>query len=260
MKRLLTAAGLSALALAAAPLMVANEAIAAGQMAPAAAVADTTRPAADTAKDADRKPADVVAFIGVKPGQTVMDIAPGGGYWTRIFSNVVGPKGKVIGYVPAEVADRPNKPVDVVKAIATEKGHENVQAVSDPLASAPPANFHNVLDVAFTFENYHDFHDPFYKGANVDDYNKAMFLLIKPGGFYIVGDHAAKAGSGLANTNDLHRIDPATVRAEVEKAGFKFVGEYKGLASAADDHTLKVFDPTLRGKTDRFVMKFVKPK
>ena len=97
------------------------------------------------------------------------------------------------------------------------------------------------------------------KGASVDAWNKAVFALLKPGGYYVIGDHAAAAGSGLANTEDLHRIDPAQVRAEVEKAGFVFDGQSKILANPGDNHTLKVFDPAIRGKSDRFVFRFRKP-
>ena len=224
-----------------------------------AAVADATRPEKDTKLDVSRHPAELVAFARVKPGETVMDVWPGGGYWSRIFSTVVGPKGKVYAYVPAEIAGFKSDPLGVAKAIATEPGHSNVEAVSDPLASPPPPEFHDKVDVVWTFENYHDLHDSFMKGADVDAFNKAVFTLLKPGGYYVIADQAAAAGSGLKNTEDLHRIDPAQVRAEVEKAGFVFDGETKVLANPDDNHTLKIFDPTIRGKTDRFVFRFKKP-
>ena len=224
-----------------------------------AAVADHTRPAKDTAQDASRHPAELVAFAHVKPGDTVTDVWPGGGYWSRIFSAVVGPKGKVYAYVPAEIAGFKSDPLGQAKAITAEPGHANVEAISDPLAATPPPEFHDKTDVIWTFENYHDFHDSFMKGADVDAFNRAAFTLLKPGGYYIVADQAAAAGSGLKNTEDLHRIDPAAVKAEVEKAGFVFDGETKVLANPADDHTLKIFDPTIKGKTDRFVFRFRKP-
>jgi predicted methyltransferase len=224
-----------------------------------AAVADATRPAKDTAQDLSRHPAELVAFARVKAGDTVMDVWPGGGYWSRIFSTVVGPKGKVYAYVPAEIAGFKSDPLGLAKAITAEPGHANVEAISDPLASPPPPEFHDKVDVIWTFENYHDFHDSFMKGADVDAFNKAVFTLLKPGGYYVIADQAAAAGSGLKNTEDLHRIDPAAVKAEVEKAGFVFDGEAKVLANPADDHTLKIFDPAIRGKTDRFVFRFKKP-
>ncbi len=225
-----------------------------------AAIADAGRPDKDKAQDAARHPADLLVFAKVAPGKTVVDIWPGGGYWTRLFSVTVGPKGKVYSYVPAEIVEFKNKPLDIAKATAAEPGRSNVEAISDPLASAPPAEFLDKVDVAFTFENYHDFHDSFMKGADVDAYNKAMFQIIKPGGYYVIVDHAAPVGSGLKNTEDLHRIEGAAVRAEVEKAGFKFEGESKVLANADDPKDKIVFDPSIRGKTDRFAYRFVKPK
>jgi predicted methyltransferase len=113
--------------------------------------------------------------------------------------------------------------------------------------------------VAFTFENYHDTYDPFMKGADVAAFNRAMFKLLKHGGYYVVVDHAAPAGSGLAHTNDTHRIDPAMARSEIEKAGFKFDGESKVLANPDDPKTALVFDKSIRGKTDRFAYRFRKP-
>jgi len=225
----------------------------------AAAIADPGRPAKDVALDASRKPAELVEFARIKPGETVMDIWPGGGYWTRIFSKVVGPAGKVYSYVPAEIAGFKSDPVGVIKAVAAEPGRGNVVEVSDPLAADPPPQFQGVLDVAWTFENYHDTYDSFMKGADVAAFNRAVFKLLKHGGYYVVVDHAAPAGSGLSHTEDLHRIDPATARAEIEKAGFVFDGETKVLANPDDPRTAKIFDPAIKGKTDRFAYRFRKP-
>ncbi len=254
MKHLLAAAGLAA-------LIASTAAVPAfAQVAPAAAVADASRPATDTAKDADRHPAELIAFMGVKPGMKIMDVWTGSGYWARLFSKVVGPKGHVYAYVPEEITGFKNKPLDVAKAMAAEPGMGNVEAISDPIASQPPAAFQNVLDVVWVFENYHDLYNPFMKGADVAAYNKAVFALLKPGGVYVIGDHAAPVGAGLTVTNTTHRIEAATVKSEVEKAGFKYVGESKVLANADDPKTVGVFDASIRGKTDRFVLKFVKPR
>ncbi|MYM23123.1 methyltransferase [Duganella sp. FT135W] len=206
-----------------------------------------------------RLPAELLAFSKVKKGDVVVDIWPGGGYWSRLFSTLVGPSGKVYAYVPAEITGFKSDPLALAKAIASEPGHGNVEATSYPAAEQPQADLYNQVDVAWTFENYHDLHDSFMKGADVNAFNQAVFKRLKPGGYYIVADHAAVAGSGLKNTEDLHRIDLATVRAEVEKAGFVFDGETSVLAVAADDHQLKIFDPAIRGKTDRFVLRFKKP-
>ncbi|WP_442679430.1 class I SAM-dependent methyltransferase [Sphingomonas sp. ASY06-1R] len=220
----------------------------------AAAVADPTRPAADRERDAARKPADMLAFAGVKPGMVVIDVLPGGGYFTRLFSTAVGPTGKVIGYVPDEMyAGRP-KSLDAVQALAADPAHANVQALHDPALAPGPAN---VADVVWTSQNYHDLHN--IAGLDMVAFNKALYRALRPGGVYIVLDHAAAAGTGVADTNTLHRIDPAAVRKEVEAAGFKFDGDSKLLANPADPHSAKVFDPAIRGHTDQFVLRFRKP-
>lgn len=223
------------------------------------ALADPTRPAADKDKDASRKPATVIAFAGIKPGQHVVDFWTGSGYWARLFGTIVGPKGHVIAYVPAEIADFKNHPVDVAKAVAAEPGRSNVEALSDPVAAMPPADQQNTYDAVFLFENYHDLHNAYMKGADVGAINKGVFALLKHGGVYVITDHAAVAGSGLSHTADLHRIDPATVKSEVLAAGFVLDATSDALANPADPHTAGVFDPALRGNTDRFVMRFKKP-
>ncbi|WP_229260695.1 class I SAM-dependent methyltransferase [Duganella alba] len=224
-----------------------------------AAVADKARPEKDAQQDAVRHPAELLAFARVKAGDVVVDVWPGGGYWSRLFSTVVGPKGKVVAYVPAEITGFKSDPLALAKAIATEAGHGNVAASSYPLAEQPGADMLNQADVVWTFENYHDLHDSFMQGADVNAFNQAVFKRLKAGGYYIVADHAAAAGSGLKNIEDLHRIDPAAVKAEVEKAGFVLDGESAVLAVQGDDHQLKIFDPAVRGKTDRFVLRFKKP-
>ncbi|ODU21451.1 MAG: hypothetical protein ABS87_06360 [Sphingomonas sp. SCN 67-18] len=221
----------------------------------AAAIADPNRPAADRDRDALRHPGDLLAFTGIKPGDAVIDVWPGGGYWTRLFSAAVGPKGSVTAYVPAEIVNFGSKPLDVARAFAAEPGRGNVTVVSDPLADpAPPA----IADIIWTSQNYHDLHN--IKDADVAAFNREVFRALRPGGVYIVIDHAAPAGSGVKNTADLHRIDPETVKAEAKAAGFVLESEGKMLANPADPHDIKVFDPAIRGKTDQFVFKFRKPK
>ena len=195
----------------------------------------------------------MLAFAGVKPGMAVLDFMPGGGYFTRLFSDVVGPKGKVIAYIPDEFLAKSQRPLE--RATAAAQGHANVQVEHNPLMAPGPDN---VLDVVWTSQNYHDLHN--LPGIDLVAFNKLVFRSLKPGGIYIVLDHAAPAGSGLTNTNDLHRIDPAAVRKEAEAAGFVFVGESKVLANPADARTAKVFDPSVRGHTDQFIYKFRRPK
>ena len=243
------------MALAALALVSAGAVQAKPSAAIAAAVADKSRPEADTKRDADRKPAEMLEFAGVAPGQTVADFLPGGGYFTRIFSKAVGSKGTVYAIInsPAPNATKPNP----IIAVAAEAGNGNIKVVESHFADlALPTK----ADVIWTSQNYHDL---FLTRFNLDVavVNKAVFNALKPGGYYIVLDHAAKAGAPVVETaNTIHRIDAAQVRKQLEAAGFKYVGESKLLANASDDHTKMVFDPTLRGHTDQFIYKFQRPK
>ncbi|UAK23980.1 class I SAM-dependent methyltransferase [Sphingomonas nostoxanthinifaciens] len=238
----------------AAALAVASPAFSAAPAGYAAAIADPGRPAADTARDAERKPAEMLAFAGVKPGMVVMDLVPGGGYFTRLFSAAVGPKGKVIAYVPDEFAQKVAKALPAIQPVIAEPGRGNVMISHDPLmAPAPPGT----IDIVWTSENYHDLHN--LGGVDVAAFDKRVFDALRPGGVFVVMDHVAPAGSGFANTSDLHRVDPAAVRKEIESAGFKFDGESSVLANPDDPHTAKVFDPAIRGKTDKFLYRFRKP-
>ena len=214
------------------------------------------RPEADTKRDADRKPADMVAFAGIKPGDKVVDFIPAGGYFTRVFSRVVGTRGTVYAFVPKEMVDKRANAADAVKAITAEPGYGNVAVVVEPAASfvAPEP-----VDVIWTSQNYHDMHVVRFGIPDYAGVNRAFYKALKPGGVYIVLDHAAAAGSGLADTEKLHRIDPSVVKSEVIAAGFMFEGESRVLRNPDDPHTAMVFDPGLRGKTDQFIYKFRKP-
>jgi predicted methyltransferase len=222
----------------------------------AAAVADPARPEADRTRDADRKPADCLAFAGVKSGDRVADLIPGHGYFTRLFSVAVGPKGYVYAYLPSDVDARMKAPSPVY-AIAADPHYPNVSVIHAPVAKfVTPEK----LDLVWTSQNYHDLHDPFFGPADIPAVNKAIYDSLKPGGIFIVLDHEAAPGSGLRDTNTLHRIDEAAVKKEVEAAGFKLVAESNVLRNPADNHTLKVFDPAIRGRTDQFILKFRKPR
>lgn len=237
-------------------LLAAGPAFAAPPATIPGAVGDPSRPAADKARDADRKPGEMLAFAGVKPGSVVVDFMPGGGYFTRLFSTAVGPRGKVFAYVPDEYLAKSPKALDAVTAIAAEPDHANVAPGHDPLMArgAPP----NSIDLVWTSQNYHDV--KLLPNVDMVAFNKLVFESLKPGGVYVVLDHAAAAGAPDSVNGTLHRIDPAVVRREVEAAGFRFDGESKLLANAADNHSLRVFDPALRGHTDQFVYRFRKPR
>ncbi len=219
-----------------------------------AAIADSHRPADDVKRDADRKPAEMLMFAGIKPGSKVMDLIPGGGYFTRLFAVAVGPKGWVYSYQPTELDSfAKGKPLKIVGIAADYKNVSVIHASINAITAPEP------LDVVWTSQNYHDLKDPFFKPADTAQVNKAVFNVLKPGGIYIVLDHSAEKGSGARDTDTLHRIDEALVKKEVEAAGFKFVGESNVLRNPADKRTLKVFDPSVRGHTDQFILKFRKP-
>ena len=205
------------------------------------------------------KLSELIRFARVDAGSTVIDVYPGDGDWTRLFSDIVGPEGRVYSFVPAEVAHFKNDPVGRMRTLAKEPGRENVEVVSADLVGMPEAT--QPADVLWLHLFFHDLHTALIqaRGATAAHFNRAVYERLKPGGYYVISDHAAASGSGLRNTADLHRIDPAAVKAEVEKAGFVFDGETNLLANPDDTHTLKVFDAAIRGKTDRFVFRFKKP-
>ncbi|MDE2183466.1 MAG: class I SAM-dependent methyltransferase [Alphaproteobacteria bacterium] len=220
------------------------------------AVSDSARPQADTKRDADRKPDAMLEFAGIKPGMKVMDLMPGGGYFTRLFAKAVGPNGYVYSFEPNEMAkfatDKGKQPA----ILAVAKDYPNVSVITAPInkITAPEQ-----LDLVWTSQNYHDMHDSFMGPADIAAVNKAIYAALRPGGLYIVLDHSAEKGSGLRDTDTLHRIDEAAVKKEVEAAGFKLIGESNVLRNPKDDRKLKVFDPAIRGHTDQFILKFRKP-
>jgi predicted methyltransferase len=221
----------------------------------AAAVASPDRPAADVQRDAARKPAELLAFAGVKPGDRVADLIPGGGYFTRLFSNAVGPTGHVYAVVPAEFLKLAPKSLAAAQAIPTNTAFTNVTVLSEPLAGlAIP----EPLDVAWTSDNYHDVYG-FVGAAAAAQMDAAVYKALKPGGVFIVVDHVAKAGTSDLSSHTLHRIDPETVKQQAVAAGFKFEEESSVLRNAQDPHDIAVFAPTVRGHTDQFVLKFRKP-
>jgi len=246
----LAASLMSGFALAAAPASKLPDSI-------AAAVADSNRPAADTERDANRKHAETLKFAGVAPGEQVAELLPGSGYFTRLFSKVVGGTGHVYALVPAPPPDAPADRPDFaarVKALAADPNYSNVSVVVEPFSQLKtPAP----VDLVWTSQNYHDLHN--FPGLDVAVFNQMVFQALKPGGIYLILDHATAPGAGVSQTSTLHRIDPEIVKKEVLAAGFEFVGSSDLLRRASDPHTAKVFDPAIRGMTDQFILKFRKP-
>ena len=160
--------------------------------------------------------------------------------------------------MPAEVAHFKNDPVGRMRTLAKQPGRENVEAVSADLVAMPEVT--QPADVLWLHLFYHDLHTPLIqaKGATAAGFNRAVYEQLKPGGFYVIVDHAAAAGAGTGDAQSLHRIDPASVREEVEAAGFVLDDESTILANKEDQHSIKVFEPPIKGETDRFAYRFVK--
>jgi predicted methyltransferase len=223
-----------------------------------AAVADPHRPHDEVSRDQYRKPGEVIAVAGIKPGDRIGEIMPGGGYFTRIFSRVVGPSGRVYAFVPTEqITCCSPQESDGARLVAKDPYYKNVV-----LDVAPVSQYgaREPLDVVWTSQNYHDLHDTFMGPADLTALNKQVFKALKPGGVYFVIDHAAVPGSGLRDTNALHRIDPESIIHEVEAAGFKLETSSDLLRNPDDTHKLPIFDAQIRGRTDEAVLKFHKPE
>lgn len=214
------------------------------------------RRGAHLAADPRRHPGEVIAFSGLKAGDRVLDLIPGDGYWTRIFSRIVGPEGRVYAVWPRNYAALARGNVATLRQIAADPHYPNVTVQVQP---TPLLTASEPLDMVFTSQNYHDYPDRFMGRTDPARLNRAVFDMLKPGGTWFIVDHAATAGSGMRDTETMHRIDPAEVRRQVEAAGFEFVGESHVLANPADDHSLPVFDPAVRGRTDQFILRFRKP-
>jgi predicted methyltransferase len=223
----------------------------------AAAVTDSGRPAADTQRDAERKPAESMAFAGVQPKSLVIELLPGGGYYTRLLSKAVGPEGHLYAMVPAPRPDAPAGAPDrslPIKALAADAGYRNITVQVQPIRALElPPN----ADLVWTSDNYHDLHNV--QGIDILAFNKSVWAALKPGGVYLVIDHAAASDAPADVTSTLHRIRSETVIQEVSAAGFTLEAQSSVLHNAGDSHELKVFDAAIQGKTDQFMLKFRKP-
>ncbi len=221
-----------------------------------AALADPQRKGERDAADERRKPGPLIAFAGVKPGDKVLDLIPGSGYWTRIFSKIVGPEGKVYAVWPQAYARSAMGNVADMRKLSADQYYGNIVTEVQPTTALTASE---PLDVIWTSQNFHDYPDEFMGKGDPAQLAKDAFKLLKPGGTFMVIDHKAKPGRGLADTDTLHRVDPAKVREIVEGAGFKFAGESKVLDNPADPLDIPVFAKAIRGHTSQFAYKFVKP-
>jgi predicted methyltransferase len=215
------------------------------------AVADPARPADFKAADEIRKPAETLAFSGVKPGMTVGEFYPGGGYFTRMISDVVGPKGHVYGIENA----RWKSSVAANQKLAAEL--PNVTMDSGPFGTV---NFPKPLDLAWVTQNYHDLKIAEYGKVDTVAFDRAVYQALKPGGIYFILDHQGPAGMTDEQIAKMHRINRDVVVKEVTSVGFRLAAEGNFLRRPGDDHTKSIFDKAIQGHTDQYALRFVKPR
>ncbi len=214
-----------------------------------AAVGDANRPQANKDLDAQRHPAEMLAATGIVPGNKVVEFVPGGGYVTRLLSKVVGASGHIYSI---ELSGFPDRFKEQIKPVTDNPAYSNVTVL---VQNAAELKTPEPVDVVWVSENYHDFKNmgPFNTDTNA--MNKAVFAALKPGGLYIINDYVAPAGSGVRDTQALHRIDPAIIRSEVTAAGFAFDSQSSALANPNDKHT----ERSHQGD-DQVFFKFRKPR
>jgi predicted methyltransferase len=223
----------------------------------AVSIGAATTASSQSAQSGDRtldpawKVPEVIAFIALKKGDKVADIV--GNRLTASLARTVGPTGTVYAIETAQVAKLHPELLVGIKALAARS--PNIVVSNEPVATPLPLG----LDAVVIRQNYHDLYDKHMAPVDVAVFNKDVFTALRPGGVYVVLDHAALAGSGIGATEKLHRIDPARVKLDVLAAGFDLDAESSMLANPGDDHTKSVFDPSVRGHTDQFLFRFKKP-
>ena len=224
-----------------------------------ASVAATAARSEDNVKlDESRKPAQLLSWLGLQKGARVADMFGANLYWSEIFGPAIGSKGRVTIWQPQQFYGQ--KAYD--RLLAFHEKQPNVfWRVSPFEAPDIPANTYDFMLINL------DYHDAYWEDAerkiprmNPDAWLKVIYDAMKPGGVVGVVDHIANPGDTRATVDKLHRIDPATVKADFKRAGFVLEGQSDMLRNPADDHSLNVFDPKIRGKTDRFAFKFRKPR
>ena len=220
----------------------------------AAAIADPARSEAHRKQDESRMPAEILDFIALKQGDVVVDFMSGSGYYAELFASAVGPKGTVYVANPDVFHD----PKDFEAMLPR---HRNMRLLVTPAAALQlaPAS----IDTLFTHLNYHDLYwesEKFkFTRIEVPPVLDNWFKAVRPGGQVVIIDHVGPSGDPRVVADKLHRIDPERVKADMAAAGFVFEGESIVLRRSEDTHEKGVFDPAVRGKTDRFVLKFRRP-
>ena len=241
-------------------------------------IASPDRSAADRSNDQRRKPAQLLAFIGIRPGMVALDISAGGGYTTELLARAVGPAGRVYGQSAARIARPPpaqpegaaapaasaalapagNAPRPAptgVAARAQKPGLGHIVAVVQPFENPlPPDVPASTLDLATLMFNYHDLG---HMGVDRAQMNRAVFAALKPGGVYVIADHSGRSGTGISEAGTLHRIEESFLRAEVERAGFRWQASGDFLRNPNDPRDQNTPNPPQ--PKDDFVLKFIKP-
>jgi predicted methyltransferase len=253
----------------------------------AAVLASPTRSAADRLTDARRKPEQLLAFIGIRPGMVALDLSAGGGYTTELLARAIGPTGQVVGQsapraatgstpapaapegsnapvsaAPSAAAPAPVRPTSADMLAQREAALQAQHVAAAPITAAvrrfedpvPPALADRQLDLVTLVYNYHDLG---YMGVDRAAMNRAVFRALKPGGLYVIVDHAGRSGTGISESGTLHRIEQAFLEHEVEAAGFQSAGEAGFLHNPADPRDRNA--PEGGQPKDGFVVKFVKP-
>jgi predicted methyltransferase len=223
-----------------------------------AAVSSPARPAEQVKLDESRRPAEVLKFAGLKRGDMALDLFGGSGYYSEIMARAVGPKGGVLAWLAS--AEVNPKTLDSWKALKARQPNVGYFMTPNDALSLPASSF----DFAMININYHD---TYWESARFgfrrmepDSFLKTLYQAMKPGGVVAVIDHVANPGGDVRQVADkLHRIDPAIIRSDWQRAGFVLEGESNVLRNPADDHSKLVFDPSIRGKTDRVTYRFRKP-
>ncbi|MFI4920967.1 MAG: class I SAM-dependent methyltransferase [Gammaproteobacteria bacterium] len=206
--------------------------------------------------DAHRKIADVMTFAQVKPGQKVVELIPADGYWTKVFSGIVGTQGHVYTIWPDQYQEYVNESYAEWQGLIATPKYSNVSLLRQPAADFKVPD---KVDLVFTAQNYHDYHDRFMGPVDMAVFDKKVFDALKPGGVFVVIDNVALAGSGFSATDTIHRVDPEAVKTEVESVGFVFDGSSDALRNSTDTHTLVSYTAPMSGHNDEFIFRFRKP-
>ncbi len=221
------------------------------------AVAKSARSEKDRERDPHDRPAHIFALADLKPGMAVADIFGAGGYWSELLSYVVGPKGTVllVNNPPYEEFGKEELATRFAKGRLKSVQHLVVDPAYMTLGT-------DRLDAALIVMSYHDLYwvDEKEGWPKIDagKFLEQIHAALKPGGVFIVVDHAAKAGTGSTAAQELHRIDEEFAKQDMASHGFRLEKTWDGLRNPADDRTKSIFDPAIRGQTDRFVQVYRK--